>query len=515
MNEAFYLIDQLIAQGVTRICIAPGARPAPFISVAARHPLAKTIVHYDERGLAFYALGYGKGSKTPAAIIVTSGSALGNLLPAVMEAHHSYTPLILITADRPAELRSCGANQTTTQTNLFAPFVRFQEDLPPTLSETYFRSIAAQAFFHATQNPPGPVHLNCQVRDLSTRPQVLSPGKPIFFPSSTIQSTPVATKASRGIIAIGELPSSPRPILDLAKRLGWPVLADLLSNARIDSTPEQIRNFDGILTTRPDLKPDFLLHFGARLTSKKILDLKPNLHVSPYPFLQDPTRSLDGKVRSDIEPFCNTFTAGPPNPNWLKAWKEEELKISMEAQFAKTKEATEIQAMIDLAEKVPEDTALFFANSLAIRHAERYFFPKACQGYFGSRGLSGIDGNIATAAGIADGCKKPLIAWVGDQTALHDLNSLPLLKKTSYPVTLIISNNFCGEIFSSLPFANWPETEKFIKAPHSLRFQKAAEMFDLPYVSLSEVSFSQSAIVELTTLREEKEPVIASTEKGL
>ncbi|MBI3900590.1 MAG: 2-succinyl-5-enolpyruvyl-6-hydroxy-3-cyclohexene-1-carboxylate synthase, partial [Chlamydiia bacterium] len=133
MNAAFYLIDQLIAQGVTRFCIAPGTRCAPLISVAARHPLAQTIVHFDERGLGFYALGFGKGAKIPAALIVTSGSALGNLLPAVMEAHHSCTPLILLTADRPADLRSCGANQTTMQPSLFSPFVRFEEDLPPDL----------------------------------------------------------------------------------------------------------------------------------------------------------------------------------------------------------------------------------------------------------------------------------------------------------------------------------------------------------------------------------------------
>ena len=123
------MIDQFIRQGIDRFCIAPGSRNTPLVIAAAEHPQAKTIVHYDERGLGFYALGYAKGAKKPAAIITTSGTAAGNLLPSVMEAHHSSIPMLLLTTDRPAELRDCGANQTTDQAKMFSHFVRWQADL--------------------------------------------------------------------------------------------------------------------------------------------------------------------------------------------------------------------------------------------------------------------------------------------------------------------------------------------------------------------------------------------------
>ena len=174
------MIDQLIQQGIDRFCIAPGSRNTPLVIAAAEHPNAKTIVHYDERGLGFYALGYGKGAKKPAAVITTSGTAAGNLLPSVMEAYHSSIPMLLLTTDRPAELRDCGANQTTDQIKIFSHFVRWQADLPPVLTENYFRSTTAQAVFYSMQNPSGPVQLNCQFRE------------PLYAPSPPIPSgTPV------------------------------------------------------------------------------------------------------------------------------------------------------------------------------------------------------------------------------------------------------------------------------------------------------------------------------------
>lgn len=505
MREAFWMIDQLIQQGIDRFCIAPGSRNTPLVVAAAEHPNAKTIVHYDERGLGFYALGYGKGAKKPAAVITTSGTAAGNLLPSVMEAYHSAIPMLLLTTDRPAELRDCGANQTTDQIKIFSHFVRWQADLPPVLTENYFRSTTAQAVFHSMQNPSGPVQLNCQFREPLYAPIPPIPsGTPVRFAPSRLVPPPTRTQAKQGVILIGDTGSDPRPILELAARLQWPVFADILSNARLHPSREQIRHFDWILKTDPGLKPDFILHFGKRFASKKILDWTPSLHVSAIPFLQDPNRQLLGRLQCDIEPFCETFTAAT-DPLWLSQWKklDEEIDAISEEQFRAESPLTEAHAMRSLTEILPEGRALFLANGMPIRDADHFLFPKQCLGFFGNRGLSGIDGNIATAAGISDGLGAPVIAFLGDQTCLHDLNSLPILKKTSYPVVLIASNNFGSGIFSHLPISEWPQFETYMAASHSWRFEDAARMFDLPYLPFEQVSFDRSALVELFTKREE------------
>ena len=505
MTEAFWIIDQLIQQGIDKFCIAPGSRNTPLVIAAAEHPKAKTIVHYDERGIGFYALGYGKGAKRPAAVITTSGTAVGNLLPSVMEAHHSRVPMLLLTTDRPAELRECGANQTTDQIKIFSHFVRWQADLPPVLNEHYFRSIAAQGVFHALQNPPGPVQLNCQFRDpLYVPTPQLHSGSPMHFSAAQLVPQPTRTLAKQGVLLIGDIGSDPRPILDLAERLKWPVFADILSNARLQPSYEQIRNFDWILKTNPNLKPDYIIHFGSRFASKKILDLPPTLHVSPLPFLQDPNRRLTGRLQCDIAPFCESFTA-ETDPSWLSEWKLLDAAIDSiaDAQFQTAIPFTEAHAMRQLSKILPENSALYLANGMPIRDADHFLFPKKCLAFFGNRGLSGIDGNIATSAGLSDGLGAPVIAFLGDQTCLHDLNSLPLLKKTSHPVIVIASNNFGSGIFSHLPIAEWPRFETFMAASHSWRFEDAARMFDLPYLPFEKISFERSAVVELFTNREE------------
>lgn len=505
MKEACWIIDQLVRQGVDRFCIAPGSRNTPLVIAAAEHPRAKTIVHYDERGMGFYALGYAKGAKKPAAVITTSGTATGNLLPSIMEAHHSAIPMLLLTTDRPAELRDCGANQTTDQVKMFSHFVRWQADLPPALNETYFRSMIAQALFHTAQNPPGPVQLNCQFREpLYTPRPAWEPSAPIPFLLPRLEAPAIQTQASRGLIWIGDLDGkSPEPILALAKRLQWPVFADILSNARLYPASEQIRHFDWVLKTDP-LEPDYILHFGKRMASKKILDWKPTLHVSPLPFLQDPARGLSARVQCDFEPFCDKFDA-ETDPDWLSAWKEKDERIEAvyKERFEEPSPFTEAHAMQKLSRILPEEFAVFLANGMPIRDGDHFLFPEKCRGFYGNRGLSGIDGNIATAAGLSDGLNTPVAAFLGDQTCLHDLNSLPFLKKTAHPVVLIASNNFGSGIFSHLPIAEWPQFETYMAASHSWRFEDAARMFGLPYLSFDEIAFDQSAVVELVTDRQE------------
>lgn len=495
---ASWLIDQLVQQGVKAFCIAPGSRSTPLVQAVLRHPKATAYVHFDERGLGFFALGIALASQKPVVTIVTSGTAVGNLLPSIMEAHHSHIPLIFLTADRPAELRDCGANQTTDQIKIFQPFIRYQTDLPIDGAEKTIRSIGAQAAFAASS--PGPVHINCPLREpLYQKDLKIEQGKPVPFILPRLTIDGYATKMTKGVILAGKLPRREdiHAVLDLAKRLQWPLLADILSNARCYPTNEQIRFFDWI--EKPD--PEFILHLGERMTSKNVLDwikkINPEyVHVSPRPQLIDPERLVTSRIQADISPFCEVFNA-PQNALWISKWKDEEPLFEERGAF------TEVHAMKKIAKHLPPDMGVFLGNGMPIRDADHFFFPRKCGDFFSNRGLSGIDGNIATIAGLAQ--VMPILAFIGDQAALYDLNSLPLLKKTRHRVVLIISNNFGGGIFHHLPVSKEPQFENYWALAHSHRFEKVASMFDIPYASFDNIEkvLNQTAIVELITDRRE------------
>ncbi len=488
---ASWLVDQLIQQGVESFCIAPGSRSTPLVLACASHPKAKTYVHYDERGLGFFALGMAKASGKAVAIIVTSGTAVGNLFPSVMEAHYSHVPLIVLTADRPHELRDAGANQTCDQIKVFQNYALFQTDLPIESDEKTIRSIAAQAYFAAK----GPVHLNCPFKEPLFGEEKVTEARAIELIEPRLTIDQYRTRKSRGVILIGELPhmNDTRSILGLAKRLQWPILADILSNARCFPTKEQIRYFDWQEKPTPEL----VLHFGKRMTSKRVSEWLKKIaveyvHVSPWSKLQDPERILTSRVQADIGEFCKVFEAGF-DPEWFSLWQMEE------PQFEETGAFTEVHAMRRLGEILPSGFGVFLGSGMPIRDADHFLFPKGENRFFGNRGLSGIDGNIATIAGLA--IEMPMLGFIGDQAALHDLNSLALLKKTKYPVILIISNNFGGGIFHHLPVAASPHFETFWGAGHDLRFQKATEMFGISYMSFDQLKFTQTAVIELITDR--------------
>lgn len=499
MKES-WIIDQLVQQGVENFCIAPGSRSTPLVLAAINHKKAKLHVHFDERGLCFFALGIAKVKKTPAAIIVTSGTAVGNLLPAVMEAHHSNTPLILLTADRPSELRGCSANQATDQTKIFQSFIRWQADLPNDLNERYFRSMVADGFFHSIANPPGPVHFNCPFREPLYNPELeVVEGNPIQSLVGRMRAPKMKTPHAKGLILIGKLPNPDDvlPILELAERLLWPVCADIQSNARLYPTVEQIKYYDFI--EKPN--PEIVLHFGERMTSKRILEwLKlirvEYVHISPYSKLQDPERILTTRVQSDIKEFCQTFE-GSSDPNWLDEWEDQK------PEFEESNAFTEVHMMRELSRLIPQDFAVFLGNGMPIRDADRFLFPEECAGFFANRGVSGIDGNIACIAGIAE--HVPVLGIIGDQAALYDINSLPLLKRTKHPVVLLISNNFGGGIFHHLPIASSPYFEQFWAAGHNMTFEKATELVELPYFPFEEIhkvfKAKLTAVVELITDR--------------
>lgn len=469
---AWALIDQLVCQGVDTFCIAPGSRSTPLVCAAAEHKKAKTFVHFDERGLGFYALGLAKGLATPVALIVTSGTAVANLLPAVWEAFHSEIPLLLLTADRPHELRECGANQTTNQVPL-CPHLRWHRDLCSHLDEKTVRSLAVQGYLFATQFPKGPVQLNCPFQEpFSSSPRKEGIPLPLHFPEHHLP--PLHLPYHRGILWVGE-GADPQPIVRWAEKVGWPLFSDLLAHTKPLASSHEIHTYSHLLE-EPHLVPDCIVHFGRPLTEKKLLSWHPTVprwHVSPSPHLQDPERLLTHRVVATDASFCQSASPLPSSPSWLSSWQEKERETQLLLQkWQREDPFTEAH----LYSKLP-NRPTFLGNGLPIRHAN--FLGSMRSLVFANRGLSGIDGNIATLRGLYDALQTPMIGVIGDQAALFDLNSLSLLKNKE--ILLIIVNNGGGKIFETLPIRLSSLAATYFINEHSWNFQKGAEMFSLPY----------------------------------
>jgi 2-succinyl-5-enolpyruvyl-6-hydroxy-3-cyclohexene-1-carboxylate synthase len=534
MNERFarLMIHHLIEHGVRKFCIAPGSRSTPLAFAAAQDDRADTLVHFDERGLAFHAMGYAKSSKSPVAIIVTSGTAVANLFPAIMEAFHEQVPLIVLTADRPPELRDCGANQATNQVKIFSDHVRWQCDLPcpdPAIADNYIGSTMAHAIYMATHAPKGPVHLNCMFREpfFTGAPLVIKTST-TYEPSHTTLSTHTIeqwakrlSQAERGVIVVGALTTarSLKSINALAEHLHWPILPDILSGLRSEGLHHnEIPYFDVILKTATDLKPDCILHFGDRITSKTLAEWtfksapKTYALVADHPYRHDPHHALTHRLQCDPTIFCEQLIPFiPRRASWLDTWKS--LSAIVENHLDPiVPPQSEPGLFRFLHHHLPAHWALFLANSMVVRDADQFFFPRFFRGpIFGKRGLAGIDGNIATAIGIAEGSQRPTLAVLGDLATLHDLNSLALIKKAKHPVVFCVINNRGGGIFNFLPIAEKKDVfEEFFAAAHTFQFEEAAKMFQLPYHSLNESSIlsralkeEKSCILELTTNRQE------------
>lgn len=504
------LIDQLALQGVVDFFIASGSRSTPLVLAAARHPKARIHRHLDERALGFYALGASLSKQVPVAIITTSGTAVGNLLPAVMEASHASVPLILLTADRPPELRDTASNQTTDQIKIFQNFVRWQFDLAADMTDSSVRSKAADAVHRSMFPQPGPVQINCPLREPLYTTQTSAPGAPILHQVGKITISKSIELMGKGVIIAGKLPkrSDIDSVLNLANRLKWPVFADVLSQARLYPTEEQIKRFDWILDGAPAL--ECVVHFGDRPLSKRLMEwlkkTRPSryLHISPYPNWVDPSHLLTDRIVSEIPEACSQFAAAA-DPAWLPSWQalDRQAEEILRAQFSKAAN-TESQMIQTLSHLDLEERAIFLGTSMPVREGDWFLYPKKGDGFYSNRGLSGIDGNIATAAGIA--LSKPVLAIIGDMTALHDLNSLSLLKESKHPIALIISNNGGGGIFSHLNVNADSRFEELFAFQHALSFEHAAAMYGLPYYKTDQCIHSlpnTSCIIEFVNSRAE------------
>ena len=509
------LVDGLCQLGADRFFLSPGARSAPLVAaLSGRH----VTTHYDERGMAFAALGWSMATGRPAVCVTTSGSAVANLLPACVEAFHSNVPLIFLTADRPPELRGSGANQTIHQPGFFGGFVRYAVDLPCAQDEgavSRFAGILSEAVGMATGSQPGPVHLNVPIReplleDSAAEPihewdGVISRAEEAFDWPSGFDFQRFAD--GRGVVVIGRLPVGEQgrvdAILDLAKKLGWPVMADAASGARL--RPGVIRHADWILQRQDVPGPERVLHFGGALVSKRIGKWLSAcrgadcLQVRIFPERLDPWNQHPVFLRAGIQPFCqsvNSFALSMAADTWIESWRRADVAVgaAIEAELAQEDAISEpaiLRALADVA--AGTGWPAFLGNSMPIRDFDSCVaaVSKDVVNIFANRGASGIDGNIATVAGLALGCASPLLAVMGDLAALHDLNSLPLLH--GWPVALVIINNGGGGIFRFLPI---DVEERLLETPHAWEFRGAAQQFGMEYHQVASLSELRRLLAE-------------------
>jgi 2-succinyl-5-enolpyruvyl-6-hydroxy-3-cyclohexene-1-carboxylate synthase len=543
-NEAWAakLIDALIGQGINYFCCAPGSRSSPLMLAIANHPMAHPIVHYDERGVCFHAVGYAKARAKAAAVVATSGTAVGNLLPGIMEAYNDRIPLILLTADRPPELRDCGANQTCDQTKLFANHVRWQIDLPcpdERIPDRYLASTISHAVAMTSSSLSGPVHINCMFREPLFSQQIqrnrldqhISFEHPQLYPSKKTIAywTEILSAKKQGvIIAASSSSDQSEAIFALADHLKWPIFADILAAPRsFEEHPSLITHFDPILKLKNSESVEAVIQFGDRFVSKTLTQWLERqtpefyLHISDHPLRQDPTHLVTHRIHASPLLFTRGLLdalSPQEDSNWRERWRQwdDRCKQTLAQFFSEAPVLTEPGLIWEIASFLSEDWALFLANSMPIRDANQFFLPSSrCGPIFGNRGVSGIDGNIATAAGIAQGSGKPTVALLGDLSLLHDLNSLAFLAKLEHPLLICVVNNGGGGIFSFLPVSKRKEAfEEFIAAKHQISFAAAAALFDIPYshpktpAALAELLLHQKktpqcCIIEITTDRAE------------
>lgn len=496
---AAVILHALTRHGVGHICIAPGSRSAPLTLEATKRMICHT--HFDERGLGHLALGLAKATRQPVAIIVTSGTAVANLYPAVIEASLTGERLIVISADRPPELIDCGANQAINQTGIFASHVSGSLNLPRPSPEIPARWLVSAIDAFLQQHSSGAVHLNCPFAE----PLYGEEGEAFqdwhdqlgswwhddrrWLTLDERQGTPLAAdwqswRQKRGLIIAGKMSAEEGELLAAwAAELGWPLLADVQSQTGMPLPCAEI--WLRVPHARETLsQTQIILQFGGHLTGKNVTSwlaaVQPEAWwlIDLLPGRLDPAHHRSRRIKADIAAWLAAHPA-VPQPCWCPSLTA----LASETQTTLARKLTqfgEARLAALLPSLLPPEGSLFLGNSLTIRLVDAFAQLPAGYPVFANRGASGIDGLISTAAGIQRGSQKPLLAVVGDLSALYDLNSLALLRQLTGPLVLIVVNNNGGQIFSLLPTPA-EQRERFFAMPQKVDFSAAAAMFALHY----------------------------------
>ena len=482
-NLARSTVRQLIELGIQDVVLSPGSRNAP-LSLAFYHAEKKGLIRLhiriDERSAAFFALGITKATGKYVPVVCTSGTAVANYYPAVLEAHHSDLNLLLLTADRPTHLRKTGSNQTTLQSHIFGEFVRHSVD-----------SAAPVEISHLLSGS-GPVHINLQF-DEPLLPDDSSDwiSEIHIAPKSFVNRTKPGTLrlvGARGVVVIGHdrAGHSVEEITQFTKVLGWPVIAedplsfpDAIAHASIFLTSQEIRS---------TLIPQSVLVIGRTTLSRSV---NAFIKSSPIQYVVDPrTATVDTDRQAD-----RIFTSLPDlqgviqSDDWISTWnKVSERTKKLVASLDGWNEAVIART---IAAAIPNETALFVSSSRPIRDLEGFALPRSGVDTYANRGLAGIDGNISTALGIAS-AHKATIAILGDLSFLYDLTGL--INKEAINCRFIVINNDGGGIFSTLPQRGSHGFETVFGTPHGLNPAEIAKSMGVSAQQISSLKELEEAV---------------------
>jgi 2-succinyl-5-enolpyruvyl-6-hydroxy-3-cyclohexene-1-carboxylate synthase len=544
-------VEELTRAGVRHVCIAPGSRSTPLALTIAAHPALRSLVHVDERSAAFFALGMARATGAPVALLCTSGTAAANFLPAVVEARRAGVPLIVLTADRPPELRDVGAAQTIDQNGLYGVHAKwFVEVALPEASPAllrYVRTLACRAVATAAETPAGPVHLNFPFREPlvpvpAPAPAGMSEGDSLAWhgrangepwvsvANAHLAPDPatlrrLATKigsARRPLIVCGPQfdATLAAPLAALARALGAPLLADPLSQVRWGSHDRStvIDRYDAALRhddTAAALVPDLVLRLGGVPTSKALLMYLQRNATAPQVVIDaagwpDPTLLAAEMVHADPRLACEGLVecvaelrdASGAAPQWLAAWRRvnDSTAAALASHSAAAAEPFEGRALAEVAALVPAGGTLFVSSSMPVRDLDAFAAGDARSlRVLANRGANGIDGVVSTALGVAAAANEkgdgPLVLVIGDLAFYHDMNGLLAARLHALDATIVVINNDGGGIFSFLPQAAHPEHfEQLYGTPHGMEFEPVAKLYGARYCRAESWEALRSAV---------------------
>jgi 2-succinyl-5-enolpyruvyl-6-hydroxy-3-cyclohexene-1-carboxylate synthase len=532
--------DELARCGLEHACTSPGSRSTPIVLSLVREPRIRCWSHIDERCSGFFALGAAKASGRPLAVTCTSGTAAANLAPAVIEAQQARVPMIVLTADRPPELRDVGAGQTIDQVKLYGDAVKWfvEVGVYDATDEQlrWMRALACRAFWTAVEGRPGPVHLNFPLREplvLSSPLEDDDSGRPDGRPwVRRVPVTPPPAGAltalpGRGIVVAGRYERDRAlgsAVARFAERAGYPLLADPLSGAR--HGPSAIAHYDVILRDERfanEMQPELVIRTGDLPTSKPLrtwlaaLEGAEQVALDPEGAWQDPAAVLSVSDPGDPAAALEAHAPETPaDPDWLAAWRRADDETADVIGQALGDELSEPLVARRLGEWLPSDATLYVASSMPIRDVELFFAARElAPNVVSNRGANGIDGTISSAFGAAAVSDGPVVLLIGDVAVAHDIGGLLAARRLDLAVTIVLLNNDGGGIFHFLPVAG--ETDGFeehVATPHGLDFSHAAAFYGLDYERPTDVeqlrhaveaavSHHRTTIIEVRTDREQ------------
>jgi 2-succinyl-5-enolpyruvyl-6-hydroxy-3-cyclohexene-1-carboxylate synthase len=528
------IVDEWVRHGIRHAIIAPGSRSTPLALALTNRSEIRIEVFHDERSAAFAALGVGLATGQPAILLCTSGTAAAHFHAAVIESSLSHVPMLVVTADRPPELKDVGAPQTIDQTKLYGDAVRWFHDpgIADIVASGSWRSLARQSYASTVGVNPGSVHLNLPFRepltgkaiDLSSerlpRTQILGS---IGLSDSELQRAVALFESQKGVIIAGRGCGDASAISDLAESLGWPVLAD--SRSGCQGIPESVFHFDSLIRCQAFIEhqvPEVVLRIGESPSSKVLSQYVTKsrafqVHVSAFENTFDADSQVSMHISSDPTNFCrgiSQLVKAASDPKYLSQWvsADQKARATIAKEFVSSQKALSApQVAFVSRSSLSKGDNLFVSSSMPVRDLEWFGGDCSLLNVFSNRGANGIDGVIASAIGVAIATRQKTLVLLGDVAFLHDSSSLTALADRDIDLKIVVTDNDGGGIFHYLPQAEIVSEQVFEKlfgTPHQTDLLKIAQAhrlatFDCDSVEQLQKSLSSagSCVIRVSTDR--------------